>query len=94
MESAIATKFVALAQDKPSWPQIDIPKAIEWVQTDVNIKLGESQKAALTQALTSKVVVITGALLHQPSKRLSTEETLSVPLLATRMGRVPHSGCL
>lgn len=40
--------------------QIDIEKAIEWVQHTDRIKLAEMQKEALRKVVTCKVMVITG----------------------------------
>jgi len=49
-----------LAAGKPSWPTIDVDKAIPWVEQRTKLALADSQKAALRVALVSNVTVITG----------------------------------
>jgi exodeoxyribonuclease V alpha subunit len=39
---------------------IDLPKALEWVQTHLGIKLAENQLKAVAQALIDKILIITG----------------------------------
>ena len=60
-EKAIAERILRLAAGKPSWPAIEIEKALAWVETKSAVALSESQKQAVKQALASKVLVITGA---------------------------------
>src|SRR6478672_8624613 len=59
-EREIAEKLKTLAAGKPSWPTIDVDKAIPWVEQRTKLALADSQKAALRVALISKVLVITG----------------------------------
>ena len=59
-EKGIAERISRLAAGKPTWPQIDAEKAIDWLATKSDFVLAESQKRAVELALSSKVLVITG----------------------------------
>jgi exodeoxyribonuclease V alpha subunit len=59
-ERRIADVLRELAQGAAPWGQIDATKAITWVEQRLSLELAASQKAAVQQALTSKVLVITG----------------------------------
>lgn len=59
-EIEIARRILDLTRGAPNYPKIDVPKAIEWVQKRTGKDLAPSQRAALEQALTSRVLVITG----------------------------------
>ena len=59
-EREIAEKLKALAVGRPTWPAIDVNKAIPWVEQRAKLALADSQKAALRVALVSNVMVITG----------------------------------
>ena len=59
-EREIAGKLKTLAVRKPPWPNIDVDKAIPWVEQRTKLALVDSQKAALRLALVSNVMVITG----------------------------------
>jgi exodeoxyribonuclease V alpha subunit len=59
-ERRIADVLQELAQGAPPWGQIDAGKAITWVEQRLGLELAASQKAAVQQALASKVLVITG----------------------------------
>jgi exodeoxyribonuclease V alpha subunit len=59
-ERRIADVLQELAQGAPPWGQIDAAKAITWVEQRLGLALAASQKAAVQQALASKVLVITG----------------------------------
>ena len=59
-EQAIAERLRSLAGDAPPWPEIDVDKAIPWLEARAAITLAESQRQALRLALSSKVLVITG----------------------------------
>ena len=59
-ETSLAERIKALAAGRPPWGDIDAERAIEWVQGDLNMQLGEEQKSALRLALKSKFMVITG----------------------------------
>lgn len=49
-----------LAQGRPPWPQIDVAKALQWVERKTRVQLAPSQRAAVETMLRSKVCVITG----------------------------------
>jgi exodeoxyribonuclease V alpha subunit len=59
-EQGIAERLLRLAQASPPWPAIDALKAISWVEQKTGLALAASQRQALTLALRSKVLVITG----------------------------------
>ncbi|MEY4759018.1 MAG: hypothetical protein RLZZ274_998 [Cyanobacteriota bacterium] len=59
-ERRIAGALQELAQGAPPWGAIDANKAIGWVEKRLGLELAASQKAAVEQALASKVLVITG----------------------------------
>ena len=59
-EQIIASKLRTLINNPISVPEIDLEKAIPWVESLLSIKLAEKQKEAITQAVNSKVLVITG----------------------------------
>ena len=59
-ERRIADVLQELALGAAPWGQIDATKAITWVEQRLGLELAASQKAAVQQALASKVLVITG----------------------------------
>ncbi|MCT0215935.1 ATP-dependent RecD-like DNA helicase [Synechococcus sp. CS-1330] len=59
-ERRIAESLQELAQGAPPWGAIAANKAIAWVEQRLDLALAGSQKAAVEQALASKVLVITG----------------------------------
>ena len=59
-ESRIANHLKRLKQSSSNIRQINASKAIEWVQENLNIKLAEKQKEAVTLASNTKVLIITG----------------------------------
>jgi exodeoxyribonuclease V alpha subunit len=59
-ERRIADVLQELAQGAAPWGQIDAGKAVSWVEQRLSLELAASQKAAVQQALASKVLVITG----------------------------------
>jgi exodeoxyribonuclease V alpha subunit len=59
-ERRIAEALQELAQGAAPWGTIDAAKAITWVEQRLGLELAASQKAAVQQALASKVLVITG----------------------------------
>jgi len=59
-EKVIAERLKAQATSQPSWPQIDAEKAIPWVEQKLGVTLAESQRQAVSMAVSSKVMVITG----------------------------------
>jgi exodeoxyribonuclease V alpha subunit len=59
-ERRIAASLQALAVGCPPWGSIEAAKAVPWVEQRLGLELAASQKAAVEQALSSKVLVITG----------------------------------
>jgi len=59
-ETNVARRLTALLRSPKRLTQIDVEKAIEWVQGVNRIRLADMQKEALRKAITDKVVVITG----------------------------------
>jgi len=59
-EKSITERLKILSAGTPSWPAIDRTKAIPWVERIIGVHLAESQKKAVSIALNSKVLVITG----------------------------------
>src|SRR3954452_8031837 len=59
-EQVIATRLRILTSGKPPWPAIDVSKAVPWVEGRTGLTLAESQKQALSLAVASKMLVITG----------------------------------
>lgn len=59
-EDYVATLIRTLAKSSPTYPPIDIPKALEWFERKSNLNLAPSQREAVKQALGSRVLVITG----------------------------------
>ena len=59
-EVGVAKHVKRLNQGKAAWGNIDTERAIPWVQTKTGLTLSASQKEAVSLALQSKVLVITG----------------------------------
>jgi len=59
-ESEIGTRLRDLASRPASYPDIDMDKAVAWVQEKTGKELAASQVDALRKALSSRVLVITG----------------------------------
>lgn len=59
-ETAIAARIRTLADGKPSWPDIDVSKALGWIEGKLGVQLAPSQRDAFSTAISSKVLVITG----------------------------------
>ena len=49
-----------LPSGRPPWPDIDAARAIPWVEARLGLELAPGQRDALTRALRSKVLVMTG----------------------------------
>lgn len=59
-EVGTATSLKRLIQGEPPWGVIDAEKAIPWVEGKSGLTLSDSQRRAISLALSSKAVVITG----------------------------------
>ncbi len=59
-EESIATRLKTLVNAPKSIRQVDADKALEWVQRQLSIRLARRQMEAISCAIESKVMVITG----------------------------------
>jgi exodeoxyribonuclease V alpha subunit len=59
-ERLIAERLISRAADGPPWPQIDLEKALPWVEAKTGKALSQSQRDAVGLVLSSKLAVITG----------------------------------
>jgi len=59
-EIGIATELLRLKRSPCSLRAVDVQKAVQWVQSLLKIELATNQQAAVSQAITEKVQVITG----------------------------------
>ena len=59
-ERAIAERLLTIAAGKLPWPDIDVEKALPWVERKTGLVLAPGQTDAVRLALTSKATVITG----------------------------------
>ena len=61
-EAITAEHLRLLAHGRPPWPEIDVAKALQWVERKTRVSLAPSQRAAVETMLRSKMCVITGGL--------------------------------
>ena len=59
-ERLIAERVLRIAAGRPPWPDIDVGKALPWVEQRTGLSLAPSQTDAIRLALASKVTVVTG----------------------------------
>lgn len=59
-EKTIAERLLSLQQGTGPLPAIDVEKALGWVEKKVGLALAAQQREAIRQAVTKKVLVITG----------------------------------
>ncbi len=59
-EIGITSNFYRIQKAAKSVRKIDTPKAMEWIKGQINIQLAKKQYEAVEQALTDKVLIITG----------------------------------
>ncbi|OGI01503.1 MAG: recombinase RecD [Candidatus Melainabacteria bacterium GWF2_37_15] len=59
-EKTLAETLITLKDGRHPCPQLEVIKAIEWIENKVGLKLAEAQKQAVEMAIESKVLVITG----------------------------------
>jgi exodeoxyribonuclease V alpha subunit len=59
-EIDLARKLLTLSSGRHPCPDVDLDKAVEWVQKKSGIELAPAQRAALRTAVEAKVMVITG----------------------------------
>ena len=59
-EDTIATAVRRQRVGRPPWPAIDAEKAIDWVERRLDVALAAGQKEAVSRALASKLLILTG----------------------------------
>ncbi len=59
-EQRIAERLAALADGAPDYPEIDVPKALAWVQQRTGVVLAGAQCFALEEAWRKRLLVVTG----------------------------------
>lgn len=59
-ETSFAADMIRLAKGTHPCPPIEVDKAIAWVQDQVKLELAPSQQTAIRQAVSAKVMIITG----------------------------------
>jgi exodeoxyribonuclease V alpha subunit len=59
-ELGVARALLTLKQGVHPLPAIDVERALSWVEAKMGLQLASSQRAAIRQAITQKVLVITG----------------------------------
>ena len=59
-ERFIAHRLRALSKQPPPWPAIDAERATAWVEKKLDVVLAPSQRSAISLALATKVLVVTG----------------------------------
>lgn len=59
-EIGVSESVMRLAMGETPWAGVDIDSAIPWVEEQAKIQLSDSQKTAVTLALSNKCLVITG----------------------------------
>ena len=59
-EDAIARAVRRLQVGRPPWPDVDAERAIGWVERRLDVTLAPRQREAVSRALSSKILIITG----------------------------------
>jgi exodeoxyribonuclease V alpha subunit len=59
-EEGIAAKIRQLAESNPNYPAIDVERAMSWCEAKTGKALAATQQAAFRQALTHRILIITG----------------------------------
>ena len=59
-ECGVARGMIALRAGVHPLPSVDVPKALAWVEQKMGIEFAEAQREAVRQAITRKVLVLTG----------------------------------
>jgi len=83
-EQVIAERLRTLSAGGLPWPMIDAARAIPWVERRTGLVLADSQRRAVTLALASKVLVITGG----PGVGKTTLVNTILRILAAKQVRV------
>ena len=59
-ERSIAERLLRIGSGRPPWPAIDPDRALPWVERKTGLSLAPGQAAAVSLALASKAMVVTG----------------------------------
>ncbi len=59
-ERVIAERLTRLTAGPLPWAQIEVERALPWIERKIRLALAESQTVAISRALRSKILVITG----------------------------------
>jgi exodeoxyribonuclease V alpha subunit len=59
-ERTVAARLQSLAGRPRPWPDIDAERAVPWIEGRLGLALSASQRVAVTQALESRLLVLTG----------------------------------
>ncbi len=59
-EGVVATRLRQLAGAPRPWPEIDVDRALPWAEARLGLELSPSQRIAVSRALVSRVLVLTG----------------------------------
>ncbi|EIC22831.1 SF1B family DNA helicase RecD2 [Thiorhodovibrio frisius] len=59
-EAGVAESLIRLRAGSPPWGMIDIARALPWVEAQTGLRLADSQKQAVSQAVTGKCALLTG----------------------------------
>lgn len=59
-EVSISRSLMTLMNGPSAYPEFDIPAALDWCEKRLQIQLAESQKDAIREALSQRVLIITG----------------------------------
>jgi exodeoxyribonuclease V alpha subunit len=59
-EEGVAARIRNLCEAEANFPVIDFEKAVAWCQTKTGKELAPSQQAALRQAISNRMLIITG----------------------------------
>ncbi|EGV33422.1 helicase, RecD/TraA family [Thiorhodococcus drewsii AZ1] len=59
-ELGVARSLERLQLDPPPWGMIDVDKALPWVEAQTGLALSDSQRAAVSAAVSGKATIITG----------------------------------
>lgn len=83
-EDKISEKLIKLKQGTTLWQDLDLAKAIPWVEKKVNIELSDSQRNAIDYSIKSKVLIITGG----PGVGKTTVVNSILKIIHTKTSRV------
>ena len=88
LEDAIAERLRTLAAGRPPWPEVDVDRAVPWLEARAGLTLLASQREALRLALGSKVLVITDG------PGVGKTSMVDVPLMRAVLRALPDGAVL